>query len=478
MDTRFAADYFDAHRGAVLEEWFELLRLPTVGADPRRLGDCARAAAWLKKFLRPMGFEVEIVSPPSLEGERPREPLETERAARGDTRPPVPVLLAERQGERPGMTVLFYGHYDVQPEDPVAEWRTPPFEPSLLDGRVYARGAQDNKGQLMGFLMGVRALVEAGVPLPTLKVVLEGQEESGSGVLTELAPSLALRLQADVLMACDTSSGPGRQPAITAGLRGVQHLTVTLTGPAHDLHSGVHGGVAPNPAQGLARLLASLHRADGSIAVKGFCDNVEPPSEEERAMAMSGGGTEEQYAAEVGCPPWGGAQDADMVTRGSFLPTIEINGVHSGYGGPGSKTVIPSAAVAKISARLVPGQSPPETFAALVKHLEAHCPRGMRLAVSDTYGGAPGFRLPLGSPVFRLAEDVLGRMDARGALFRWEGASIPIISTLRHISGAAPLLVGFGSEDDRIHSPNESFGVDQFVHCMTWATLMLDALAS
>jgi acetylornithine deacetylase/succinyl-diaminopimelate desuccinylase-like protein len=456
MDATFARDYFDAHREAVLEDWFALLRLPTVGADPRRLGDCARAAAWLKRFLRPMGFEVEIMAP--------------------DIPNPVPVLVAERTGERPGMTVLFYGHYDVQPEDPLAEWKTPPFEPTLADGRVYARGAQDNKGQVMGFLTGVKALVEAGRPLPTLKVVLEGQEESGSEVLSALAPSLAPRLQADVLMACDTSCGPDKQPAITAGLRGVQHFTVTLSGPSHDLHSGVHGGVAPNPAQGLARLLASLHHADGSIAVKGFCDHIEPPTAEERALATAAAVSEEQYAAEVGCLPVGGTRDEDAVTRGCFLPTIEVNGIHSGYGGPGSKTVIPAVASAKLSTRLVPGQMPPEAFEAIRKHLGAHCPEGMKLTVSEVYEGAPGFRLPLNSPVFRLAADVLGQMDARGALFRWEGASIPIISTLRHMSGAAPLLVGFGREEDKIHCPNESFGLDQFTQAMTWATLMLDAL--
>ena len=219
--------------------------------------------------------------------------------------------------------------------------------------------------------------------------------------------------------------------------------------------------------------------------------------------------SEEQYVAQVGCPPVGGVQDADAVTRGSFMPTIEVNGIHSGYGGPGSKTVIPSVAVAKLSTRLVPGQAPSETFEAMRKHLEANCPRGMRLEISDAFRGAPGFRLPLNSPVFRLAADVLERMDetlsarfslaetqrrkeaesscvsaplrlcekkSEGVLFRWDGASIPIIATLRHISGAAPLLVGFGREEDKIHCPNESFSVEQFVQCMTWSSLMLSAL--
>jgi acetylornithine deacetylase/succinyl-diaminopimelate desuccinylase-like protein len=456
IDTAFAPAYFEKHRAAILEEWFALLRLPTIGTDPKRLGDCARAAAWLKLFLKPLGFEVEILTPGSGI--------------------PVPVLVAERPGVEGGTTVLFYGHYDVQPEDPLSGWSTPPFEPTLINGRVYARGAQDNKGQVFAFLQGVKALIEAGEALPTLKIVLEGQEESGSSALNDLAPILRQRLRADVMMVCDTSCGPENRPAIVAGLRGVQHFTVTLTGPSYDLHSGVHGGVAPNPAQGLASLLASLHADDGTIAVAGFCDHVHPPSDEERATALQGATTEERYAQEIGCPPAGGAHALDAVTRGSFEPTIEINGMHSGYGGPGSKTVIPSSAVAKLSMRLVPNQRPQDTFAAVKKHLTDRCPRGMNLALSEVCVGAPGFRLPLNSPIFRLAADVLQQMDTRGALFRWEGASIPVVAMLQQLAGAAPLLVGFGREEDKIHCPNESYGIDQFVRGMTWTTLMLKAL--
>ena len=457
MNKQFAQAYFDKNRPAIMEEWFDFLRIPTIGTDPKRLSDCARCAAWLKHFLRPLGFDVEILIPP---------------AGR-----PVPVLFAERLGEKSDMNVLFYGHYDVQPEDPLNEWKTPPFEPTLIDGRVYARGAQDNKGQVFGFLHGIKALIEAGKPLPTLKVLIEGQEESGSEAISLLAPGMASRISADVMMVCDTSSGPDKQPSIVAGLRGVQHFTVTLTGADHDLHSGVHGGVAPNPAQGMGKLLASLHNPDGSIAVAGFCDRISLPSDEEHDHAMKGAISDEQYEKEVGCPPAGGQEKMDMVLRGSFMPTIEINGIHTGYGGPGSKTVIPASALAKISMRLVPGQVPAETYAAVQKHLEAHCPRGMKVVLSEACRGAPGFRLPLKSPIFRLAADVLGQMDPRGALFRWEGASIPIVATLQAISGAAPLLVGFGREEDKIHCPNESFGVDQLVECMTWSSMMLDSLS-
>ena len=449
-------EYFERNRETILKEWFALLRLPTVGTDPKRLGECARAAAWLKVFLRKLDFSVDIITPESGH--------------------PVPVVLAERPGNGTS-TVLFYGHYDVQPEDPLEAWLTPPFEPTLINGRVYARGAQDNKGQVFGFLQGVKALIEAGVPLPTLRIVIEGQEESGSEGLTALAPSLRQRLQADVMMVCDTSCGPENQPAIIAGLRGVQHFTLTLNGPAYDLHSGIHGGVAPNPAQGMARLLASLHTPDGGIAVAGFRDRVRPPEAEELEHARRAAAPAENYEAEIGCPPVGGDRRLDPVARGSFEPTIEINGIHGGYGGPGSKTVIPSTVLAKLSMRLVPDQRPDEVFDAVRSHLEAHCPRGLKLSLTEICPGAPGFRLELHSPLFRLAADVLERLDNRGALFRWEGASIPVVALLRQVSGAAPLLVGFGREEDKIHCPNESFGLDQFERVMTWSAMMLSELA-
>lgn len=457
IDLNFAKSYFDTNRKAILERWFELLRLPTVGADPRRLGDCARAAAWLKHYLRPLGFEVNIMTPP--------EGL------------PVPVLLATRPGTRTAAsTVLFYGHYDVQPEDPVDSWNTPPFEPTLVDERVYARGAQDNKGQMFAFLEALRAMIEADKPLPHITLIIEGQEESGSTAITALVPEIADQLRADIMMVSDTSAGPDSQPAIVAGLRGIQHLTVTLSGPSYDLHSGFHGGVAPNPAQGMAHLLASLHNPDGSIAVKEFCDYITPPLPEELEAAHLSAISDEKYIEEIGCPPLGGEVALPPVERVGFKPTIEVNGIHTGYGGPGSKTVIPCDAMAKISMRLVPGQVPTRALAAVANHLKEHTPPGMTLTLSELCPGAPGFRLPMNSPAFRIAADVLTRMDERGPLYRWEGGSIPIVATLQRVSGAAPLLVGFGREEDKIHSPNESFGIDQFVSVMTWSTMMLGEL--
>ena len=449
----------EEQRETILKEYFELLRFPTIGAEPMRLKDCVDCAMWLKKWLAPQGFAVELMQAPKMLGT-------------------PPILLAERKGTEGAPTVLFYGHYDVQPPDPLEAWETPPFEPTLKDDqRVYCRGAQDDKGQFFSFLCGMRNfLARAPQAVPTIKIVLEGQEESGSTALAALAPTIKDRLRADVLLVCDTSAAADLRPAIVAGLRGVSHFTVRLEAANYDLHSGEHGGIAPNPAQGMAELIASLHNPDGSIAVRGFCDHVVPPTDEERAAAESAAVSPEEYEKTTGVAPVGGEAGLTLTERNSFRPTIEVNGIHTGYGGPGSKTVIPAGALAKISMRLVPDQNPGEAMAAVERHLKQHTPRGMKLFIEDLTGEAAGFRLPLASPVFRLAASVVEEIDPRGAVYQWDGASIPVVSTLKTCSGAAPLLVGFGQPEDRIHSPNESYGLNQFARAMAWAEKILAAL--
>ena len=444
----------------VLSEYFELLRYESVGADPSHLRDCVSCASWLRKWLGALGFSAELVYPK-------QEP--------GGALPP-PVVFAERKGGEAAATVLVYGHSDVQPADPLSEWDTPPFEPTMKDGRVYCRGANDDKGQTFALLCGMRDYLAAEGPKLNIKIVLDGQEESGSGALMALAPEMRRRLAADVLLVCDTSAAPSMRPAIVAGLRGVAHFTLRLTGPNRDLHSGEYGGIAPNPAQGMAELLASLHHPDGSIAVAGFRDGIEPPTHEEISAAEASTPSEEECAADIGCETAGGQMGKTIAQRVSFEPTIEVNGIHAGYGGPGSKTVIPCEAVAKISMRLVPGQSPRGAFAAVRTHLDDRCPKGMKVSFEDVNPGTPAFRLPLASPVFRLATHVLSEMDGRGALFQWDGASIPVLSVLREASGAAPLVVGWGQAQDRIHSPNESYSVEQFDRAREWGRRILEAL--
>ena len=443
-----------------LKDYFELVKIPSVGADPVHLKDCVATAMWWKRWLGAIGAEAQLVLPPTH---------------------PIPVVFATIPGGEGAPTLLVYGHYDVQPVEPLDAWKTPPFEPTEIDGRVYARGAQDDKGQSFAFLCGVRdalAAFPAG-KRPAVKIVLEGQEESGSAGLSELLATAEFRRRvgADALLVCDTSAATELRPAIVAGLRGVAHLTVRLTGPNRDLHSGEYGGVAPNPAQAIAELVASLHNADGSIAVAGFADGILPPSPQELALAEAGAPTDDQYRADIGCEPCGGEAALPAVRRNSFEPTIEVNGIHSGYGGAGSKTVIPSEAIAKLSMRLVPGQNAAQATAALKAHLEAHVPRGMTLVLEDVNEGAGGFRLPIDSPVFRLAQDELARMDARGPVFQWDGASIPVVSLLKDASGAAPLIVGWGQAEDRIHSPNESYSLEQFALAKEWGRRIVAAFA-
>ena len=441
-------------------EYFALLRMPTVGADPMHLKDCVQCAMWLKRWLEGIGAEAELLLPDGA----------------GLSATP-PVVFGERPGDEGAPTILFYGHYDVQPPDPLEEWRTPPFEPTEQDGRIYCRGAQDDKGQFFSFLCGLRDFIaEHEGSVPTLKFILEGQEESGSGAIAKVAADLKDRLRADVLLVCDTGAAAALRPAIIAGLRGVSHFTVRLTAADCDLHSGRYGGIVPNAAQGMAELMASLHNPDGSIAVRGFCDGIEPPTAEELAAAEYAAMSDADYEKETGAAPVGGERGLSVTERNSFRPTIEVNGIHSGYGGPGSKTVIPCSALAKLSMRLVPGQNPAVCMTVVERHLRQHTPNGMKLFIEDVTGEAPAMRLPLKSPVFRLAADVLAGLDPRGAVFQWDGASIPIVSTLARLSGAAPLLVGFGQGEDRIHSPNESFSWRQFSLGRRWAKGILSAL--
>ena len=297
--------------------------------------------------------------------------------------------------------------------------------------------------------------------------------------MTRLLDDVAFRrrLGADVLLVCDTSAAADLRPAIVAGLRGVAHFTLTLTAANRDLHSGEYGGVAPNAAQGLAELLASLHNPDGSIAVAGFRDGIVPPTHEELTAAEAGVMDESRFRADIGTDPCGGQLGKSIVQRNCFEPTIEINGIHTGYGGPGAKTVIPCSAVAKVSMRFVPGQDPARCFDAVRAHLQDRCPKGMKIELTEYTGGASGFRLPLASPIFRLAEGVLEEMDPRGAVYQWDGASIPVVSAIQAASGAAPLLVGWGQGEDRIHSPNESYSVRQFACAKTWAEKIVTAIA-
>jgi len=443
--------YFEREHDRIVEEWCELLRFPSVSTDPAHHQDCLDCADWLRDHLQGIGLEARLLDTATK-----------------------PVVYAEHRGGEP--TVLFYGHYDVQPADPLDAWKTPPFTPTQEGDRVRARGADDNKGQHFYALKAIEALVRNNDLNCTLKVILEGEEESGSSGMTTSLPEWQDLLQADVLVVTDISMAAIDRPSITMGLRGVVHLTVEVHGPIHDLHSGVHGGVAPNPATALASLLAGLHDAEGRIAIPGFYDSVLPPSAREQEMAVNVPFDETAYREAVGVPPVGGERGFTPIERLGFRPSLDINGIQSGFNGPGMKTIIPDCARAKLTARLAAGQDPEAALDAIVAHLEAGAPPGLTLSITDRGVGGAGFRLDPDSAIVAKATDVLKTMMDNDPVLRWEGASIPIIAELARVSGAEPLLIGFGLEEDSIHAPNESFSLQQFKLGFQYMALLLSAL--
>ena len=446
--------HFGRHQDRYLAEWIALLRIPSVSADPAHRQDCARCAEWLARRLARLGFKPRL--------------LKT-RAH--------PAVFAQRPGARDAPTVLFYGHYDVQPADPLAAWTTPPFDPHVRAGRVYARGAEDNKGQLMYVLAAMETLIAQNAPLPALKILLEGEEECGSAGLSEALPRWRHLLRADILLVADTGTAASGAPAIIMGLRGIMHASIALTGPKHDLHSGMHGGVAPNPATEMARLLATLHTPDGAIAVPGFARGVVAPTRRERALANAEAVAPRAYRRTTGVPPAAGEKDFTPAERLGFRPSIDVNGIHAGYSGRGIKTIIPARAEAKITARLARGQEPAAALRALIRHLEAHAPAGLRLRVTEKGISGPALRINPDSPLVAKARRVLSLLSRQEPALLWEGASIPVITALARSSGAEPLLVGFGHDKDRVHAPNESFSLQQFKRGYLYAALMLRAIA-
>lgn len=453
MDRSLIEKTFEQEKERFLSEWKEFLVFKSISTDPAYAPDCRECAEWLLNHLKKLGFEGEL--------------LETS----GN-----PVVFAQRVGEPSKPTVVFYGHYDVQPVDPIELWKSDPFKPVLRDGRLYARGAQDNKGQVFYFLKALETLIKNNALNSTVKLFIEGEEESSSHGITEALPSWKDRTKGDILMVCDTGCLKPGVPTITMGLRGILNLTVKLSGLTKDLHSGVHGGVAPNPALEMARLLATLHTAVGIIAVKGFYDSVTPVDDEDRALSSVASLSTDEYKALTGVTPDGGEKGLSFSERRGLRPTIEVNGIHSGYGGPGTKTIIPSEAIAKLSARVVGGQDPEKILELIIDHLKSHAPKALTLEISEQGVGGPALLLSSKSEVVKRATDVLKGLFTVPVVYLWEGASIPIVSLFVKVSGAEPLLVGFGLDEDNIHAPNESFSIEQWKQGFLYASMFLAGL--
>lgn len=419
-----------------IEDFFTYLRFPSISAQPAHHGDVRACAEWLRDWLSTHGL--------------PNAALH-ETAGQ-------PVVLARTEPREGRPTVLLYGHYDVQPVDPVDLWRHAPFEPVIEDGLVIARGATDNKGQTFAHLLGIAEalLVEEGELPVNLIVLVEGEEEIGSPSLGAFLETHREELRADIALVSDTSMvAPGR-PAITTGLRGITCLEVTVHGPARDLHSGMFGGAVANPAAVLARLLASLHHADGRLAVPGFYDEVANPSADELRGWAELPFQEAEILAATGSASLGGERGVTVLERIWSRPTIEINGLTSGYQGAGSKTIVPREASAKLSARLVPHQTPQAAFERIRRHLLAQPLEGCVVYVEDDHGGSP-YLLPADSPWIAAARNAIAEVWEHPAALVREGLSIPIVEKFQTILGLDTLLIGLGLPDCLAHSPNETF---------------------
>lgn len=432
-------DFLNSNRDAAVAELQELLRIPSVSADSAFKEHMAAAAEFVVNKLTSAGLSAEIVP---TDGH--------------------PIVYGEWTQAEGAPTVLVYGHYDVQPPDPVEKWTTPPFEPDIRDGRIWARGATDDKGQVWTHVLSVAAWLQVRGSLPVnVKFVIEGEEEVGSNNLETFLRDNREKLACDVAVISDTAQyGPGI-PAITYGLRGILACEVTLTGPNRDLHSGVFGGAVANPVNELCRLVSLLHDDQRRVAVPGFYDDVKPLTDEERSQFAALPFDEAAWLADLGVAASVGESGYTATERRWARPTCDVNGMFGGYTGEGPKTIVPSTATAKITCRLVPDQDPHSLTEALRQFLESNLSPGVTMEFSTAHGGSPSMA-DLNSPYMAAAKAAIEQAFGTAPVLIREGGSIPVVASLDEILGVETLLLGWGQNSDNLHSPDEHFSIDDF----------------
>ena len=432
--------YLEQNQDACVDRLKSVLRIPSVSTDPAHKADCARCAEHIAQDLKRIGMtRAEVVKTSGH-----------------------PVVYAEWLGA-PGLpTALVYGHYDVQPPDPLDLWRTPPFEPVLRDGKLFARGAVDDKGQVYMHLNAIEAHMKVNGRLPiNLKVVIEGEEESGSDSLEGFLTQRRAQLDADVIVVSDTAMLGPDQPALTYALRGIMYGQIDVQGPSHDLHSGHFGGAIANPANALCTIIAALRDGDGRITIPGFYDRVRPLSAAEREQLRALPFDERSYLAESGSPEPSGEKGYSTIERTSARPTLDVNGIWGGYTGPGAKTVLPAKASAKVSMRLVADQDPADLFPRFEAYVKQLSPPGVNVHVEDLHSCLPFLTEP-NHPMLERARRALARAWSKPAAMIREGGSIPVMATFQKTHGLPSILMGFGLDDDNVHAPNEKFSLSSY----------------
>ncbi|WP_185970955.1 dipeptidase [Alkalicoccobacillus porphyridii] len=455
--SQVATSYIKENRQEYINELIEFLRIPSISSISDHKGDVRDAANWTVEALKTAGMQkAEIMETPGH-----------------------PVVYGEWTSADNDHTVLIYGHYDVQPVDPVELWDSPPFEPIVHEEKLFARGASDDKGQTFMHVKAVQALLATKGSLPfNVKFLIEGEEEIGSPSLDEFVQSNEQLLSADVLLISDTPMlGKGR-PAVCKGLRGMCSLQIDVKGAKGDLHSGLYGGAVQNSVHALVQLLDTLRDEDGRIQVKGFYDDVIEPTEEERASYAQLGDFESELKEELHLNELFGEKGYTAREHTWVRPTLEINGIYGGFQGEGVKTVIPSEAHAKITCRLVPGQDPDVIIQQIEEHLQSHTPPGVTLTTTRYDQGKP-FLAPTDHPAFKTATDAYEAVYGTPAVFTRMGGSIPVVETFDQVLNIPILLMGFGLPSENFHAPNEHFHLENFDKGMEtliyfWETLQFE----
>ena len=444
-------DYLIKNKERFISELCDYLRIPSVSAQPAHRPDMIRCADWLANHCRAIGLDA-TVHPTSGH--------------------PIVVATTPRSKDSHKPHFVVYGHYDVQPPDPLELWNTPPFEPRIQGRSLFARGASDNKGQHFAHIKAVEAFLKTGTDLPCdLTFLIEGEEEVGSTNLESFLKSHREALRCQAVVISDTGIPSLDHPALTCGLRGIFAVEITLNGPSRDLHSGIYGGTVENPAMALCQLLAKLRDDNGHITIPGFYDDVAPLSKADRKEFARLPGSAAAYRKLLGSPQLFGENGFTYHEQRGARPTIEINGLTSGYQGEGSKTIVPSSARAKLTFRLVPNQKPERIQRLVLSHLRQLCPPTVRMKLEVGHGGEP-YLVSSASPLVQAALRTLKTAFGHEPLLVRDGGSIPIVTQFKKILCADSLLLGLSLPDDNLHSPNEKFSLDAFDKGMRMSALL------